>query len=40
MDFDVGTWNVWTLDRGGVLKELVNQLVTYNVRITDVQDTR
>lgn len=32
------TSNVWTLDGGGVLKELKNQPVTCSVRITDVQD--
>ena len=40
MDFDVWTSNVWTFDGGGILKQLINQLVTCSVRITDVRDTR
>jgi hypothetical protein len=33
MDFDTGTWNVWSLFRFGALKEHMRQILTNIVRI-------
>ena len=39
-EFNIATWNVWSMPQAGKMEEIADELKKYNIQITALQEVR